>query len=291
MSRLLHDDTSREIGVAVLLGAGVSENIVCTLLDLFRQGRVKAIAFSRLVRQAEPDSIPQVLVERVLAALVDSADDEAFGVAIALAHDYFFDKKNPRSCDEALILHLLSADRFFRQNLETMTGFCWHAVAEGFCERFPGRDLELLSVILSHLEHLSSLRSPRSPSHIAEEIARTHPDEAWSRVSRLLESDETHSSGVASWLGDKFGFAEPSSAGAIRHFDPEMVMAWVLQNPEIRVRKLQHCLPKTFDEKEGGRLTSLFFRGLWRSRRSRGLPDGEFLVRWKDWSGKRLSCR
>jgi hypothetical protein len=37
-----------------------------------------------------------------------------------------------------------------------------------------------------------------------------------------------------------------------------MVMAWVLQNPDMRVRKLQRCLPKTLDEKDGGRLTRLF---------------------------------
>jgi hypothetical protein len=37
-----------------------------------------------------------------------------------------------------------------------------------------------------------------------------------------------------------------------------MMMAWVLQEPETRVRKLLRCLPKTLDEKDGGRLTRLF---------------------------------
>jgi len=77
VSRLLSDNMSREIGVAVLLRAGVSENIVRTLLDLFQQGRVRAIAFSRLAWQAEPNNIPP--------ALVHSADDEALRVAIELS--------------------------------------------------------------------------------------------------------------------------------------------------------------------------------------------------------------
>src|SRR5262249_5454606 len=70
MSRLLKDDTSRTLGVAVVLSAGVSENIIRLLLDLFRQGHVPAAAFSRLAWQAKTDNIPQVLVEEVLAALV-----------------------------------------------------------------------------------------------------------------------------------------------------------------------------------------------------------------------------
>jgi hypothetical protein len=128
ISRLLSDNTSREVGVAVLLRAGVSENIVRTLLDLFRHGGVQAVAFSRLPWQAEPDNVPQVLVEEVLAALIDSADDEALRVAISLVHFYFFDKKNPRSCDEALILRLLSAGQFFHRDLEPMTEYYWHSV-------------------------------------------------------------------------------------------------------------------------------------------------------------------
>jgi len=41
-----------------------------------------------------------------------------------------------------------------------------------------------------------------------------------------------------------------------------MIMAWVLQKPVTRVRKLLHCLPKTLDEKDGGKLTKLFLEAL-----------------------------
>jgi len=59
-------------------------------------------------------------------------------------------------------------------------------------------------------------------------------------------------------LGDEFGFDDRSQVDAIRHFDPDVIMAWVLQNPETRVRKLLRCLPKTLDAKDGGKLTKLF---------------------------------
>jgi hypothetical protein len=256
MSRLLEDNASREVGVAVLLRGGISENILRLLLNLFRQRQVQAAAFSRLAWQAKTDNISQVLVAEVLGALVHSAEDAALQVAIQLAHFYFFDKENPRACDEILVVRLLSADQFFSRELEIRTAYYWHVVADGFRERFPGCELELLSGILAHPEYLWRTRSSRGPGRMADVIVRAHPNEAWTIVSKLLESDETH--GLVSWLGDEFGFDDRSQVDAIRHFDPDVIMAWVLQNPETRVRKLLRCLPKTLDEKDGGKLTKLF---------------------------------
>ena len=85
-----------------------------------------------------------------------------------------------------------------------------------------------------------------------------HPDEAWPKVSRLLESDETHSY-ISSWLaGNEFGFEERSQGGAIRRFDPDTIIEWMLQSPETRAWKLLRCLPKTLDERDGGKITGSF---------------------------------
>jgi hypothetical protein len=254
--RLLYNDTSREVGVVVMLCTGVSEKIIRLLLDLFSQGSVNAIALSRIAWQSQRDNIPQVLVEEVLAALVNSADEEALGVAIQLAGFYFFDPKTPRSCDEAVVLRLLGAGQFFRGETQTRSAFSWHDVAEGFCQGFPEKELDLLSSILSHPEHLWRTRSSRGPGSMADAIVRAHPAEAWSIVSQLLESDEAES--IAAWLGDELGGDVRGQAGAIKYFDSESVMAWVLRNPAARARKLRCCLPKTLDEQDDGRLTRLF---------------------------------
>lgn len=92
-------------------------------------------------------------MEKVFAALVNSADEEALRMAIQLAHLYFFDNKKPRSYDEAPVFRLLSADQFFHREEGTLTVHYWHSVAKGFRERFPGRALELLGAIVSHPEH------------------------------------------------------------------------------------------------------------------------------------------
>jgi hypothetical protein len=242
--RLLEDGPSRKIGVEIVLRSGMSQNILRKLIELYRQGHIQAMAFSHLASwQAERDGIPQALIEEVIAALMNSPNNDALKVAIELTNYYFFDKKQPRSCDENTLFRLLTADGFFRRDSEQMTAHHWHSVAEGFRERFPTRDLELLSVILSHLEDASSIMS--YPSQVADEIARVHPIEAWSIVSKLLESDDRNSFWMLFWLGDENGFEERAVPGAIRFFDPEVVMAWVSRDPENRARRLIRCLPKT----------------------------------------------
>jgi hypothetical protein len=53
-------------------------------------------------------------------------------------------------------------------------------------------------------------------------------------------------------------------------------MAWVLQNPETRVRKLLRCLPKTLDEKDGGKLTKLFLEAFGEHENVAGSLIGHF---------------
>jgi hypothetical protein len=287
LSRLLYNDASREVGVAVLLCTGVSEKIIRLLLNLFRQGSVRAIAFSHLAWPSERDNIPRVLVEEVLAALVNSADEEALEVAIQLADFYFFDPKNPKSCDEGIVFRLLSADQFFRGETATRSAFSWHDVAEGFCQRFPGKEIALLSSILSHPEHLWRTGSSRGASSMADAIVRAHPGEAWSIVSQLLESDEAGS--IAAWLGDELGWDVRGQAGAIKYFDSDTVMAWVLRNPAGRARKLRCCLPKTLDEQDGGRLTRLFLEAFGDDEEVTDMLIGYFLT--GSWMGHESAHR
>ena len=211
VSRLLQDDTSRELGVAVVLEHASQRTSFVLLLDLFRQGHVQAVAFSRLAWQAEPDNIPQVLVEEVLATLVNSEEDKALRVAIQLAHRTSLTGRTPGSCDETLVFRLLSADQFFRQDPETMTEYDWHVVAEGFCETIPRARAR------AFVGHSFSPGAPmehtfiESPGSIADEIVRAHPDEAWSMVSSFWS--RTKRIALASWLGDEFGLRATASWG------------------------------------------------------------------------------
>ncbi len=258
IKRLLDDGSSRDIGVYIILRSGVSKNIIQKLIELYAQGLVNAVAFSRLAWQVKEDNIPHEQVEEVLDALTNSDDNDALKIAIELTDFYFFNREQPKFCAENLLFRLLTKDKFFDRKFENMTGHHWHVVARGFLDRFPGRDIELFSVIMSHLEDMPSLRSTSYPLQIADEIAKAHPDAAWSIISTLLGSDERGSYYLTAWLSEELEFEEDSHRGAISFFDPLVVMNWLLQDPKKRAQKILSCLPKTLDEAEGGKLTKLF---------------------------------
>ncbi|MEW6327063.1 MAG: hypothetical protein AB1487_05645 [Thermodesulfobacteriota bacterium] len=258
IKRLLDDGSSKDIGVDIIIRSGLSKNIIQRLIELSKRGLVNSIVFSRLAWQAKEDNIPQELVEEVLTVLTTSSDNDALRIAIELTHYYFFNREQPRSCDENLLFRLLTNDKFFDRDYENMTGSHWYVIASGFRDRFPGRDIELFSVIMSHLEVMSSLRSSSYPLRIADEIAKVHPDATWSIISTLLDTKERISFYLTSWLGNELGFEEHSQPGAISFFDPQIVMNWALQDSKKRAWRLIRCLPKTLNEAEGGKLTKLF---------------------------------
>lgn len=249
---LLNDTASRELGTNVVFSSGLSDDILARLLELYRGGLTNAAAFSRLAWQAASDDIPQEQVTEVLIALIDALSEDAVRIAIELADYYFFDKKNPRTCNEDILFRLITVESYFEHNVDTMTGHHWASVTRNFRQRFPARDLELLEIILKHLNDMH-----RDPSHIAEEIAKDHPVESWSIVRALLDTDDDHF-WVIAWLGDRIAFGEDPPNGAIQYFDPASVMAWVADNPEPNAWRLLRCLPKTLDVNEGGKLTQLF---------------------------------
>jgi hypothetical protein len=283
IKRLLDDTPSRGIGVEIILRSGVSTTIIRKLIDLYAQGLVKSVAFSRLAWQTKEDTLPQELIEQVLNVLVNSPDGDAIRIAIELTDYYFFNREQPKSCPENLLFRLLTNDKFFDQNHETMRGYHWHVVARGFRNRFPTRDIELFSAIMSHLKDMSLLRSTNYPLQIADEIAKAHPDETWAIISSMLESNEIGYYYLTSWLGDEFGFEEHAKPGTINLFDPDIVMNWILQDPQKRAWKLIHCLPKTLDEDEGGKLTKLFLETFGDDKELSGSLIGHF---WTGgWSG------
>ncbi|HVO66300.1 MAG TPA: hypothetical protein VMT12_07455 [Syntrophales bacterium] len=226
--RLLDDSSSRDIGVDLILRSGVSKNLIQKLIELSKQGVVNSEVFSQLAWQSKEDDIPPELMEEALNVLVISPDAAALRVAIELTDYYFFNREQPKFCDENLLFRLLTKEKFFDRKFKNIKGYHWYVVAKGFLHRFPERSIEIFSVVMSHLEDMSSLRSNNYPLQIADEIAKAHPNETWAIISSMLESDEMNSHYLTSWLGDEFTFEDHAQSGVIILFDPKIVMNWVL---------------------------------------------------------------
>ncbi len=255
---LLRSDHLKLVGVEVIVRSGISEQIIQELIKLYRNGKVSSNAFGRLGLFADDDNVSQETVERVLSLLVDQPDDNSFPLAIELADHYFIQNKLKRHYPEQLFFRLLIANEIFKKDSDTMIGYHWHNIAKDFIDKYPARDMELFSIILANMHNLSGLREMSYPSQIADQIARVHPAEAWEIVTKYLENDDENGYYVLSWLSEGFSFGDEYKGGAIRFYDPEVVMAWVAKQPEERVSFIRNCLPKTLDTEDGGILTRLY---------------------------------
>jgi hypothetical protein len=257
VKELLGSETTKTLGVTVALYSGRSESILGTLLELFHSGVIEASAFSGFGLEARKATFPPDLVERILTALVNNGSEQSLQVAIDLAEYYFFDKEEPRSCDEGLLFKLITHPYFFKRDKNEHHHYAWYEVTKGFRRRFPNRDVDVFNVILSSGNDLG-IRHSNYPAQIADAIARDHPDDAWAIVSRKLELNDQRSVWLQIWVGGGVSFGDAKFAGPVTVFNPESVMGWVRENPEERAQRLLPCLPKTLDENRGGKLTRLF---------------------------------
>jgi hypothetical protein len=257
IQELLGSERTRALGITVVRYSGRSEPVLRTLLEMFGSTAVDASVFNALAWEAPKVGFPPELIEEVFEALVSANNEESLRVAIDLADHYFFAKDQPRSCDEQLLLKLITAPYFFRRDNNEHHHYAWYRVTKGFRKRFPHRDIELFKAILLSGNNLG-IRHSNYPARIADAIAHDHPGDAWAIISRGLESDEKRSVWLEMWLGEEFGFGDDKVIGPIAAFDPESVVVWVMENPTRRARKVLRCLPKTLDENEGGKLTRLF---------------------------------
>jgi hypothetical protein len=257
VQELLRSERTRALGITIVLYSGRSESVLRMLLQMFRSNAVDASVFNGLAWEAPKAAFPPDMVEEVLQALVNTNNEQSLRVAIDLADYYFFNKEDPRSCDEQLLFNLVTAAYFFRRDNNEHHHYAWYRVTKGFRERFPHRDIEVFKAILSSGNDLG-IRHSNYPAQIADAIARDHPADAWAIISKNLESEEERSVWLEMWLGEAFSFDNDKFVGPITAFDPESVIAWVMEKPAKRTRKLLRCLPKTLDEDRGGKLTRLF---------------------------------
>ena len=174
VQELLASERTRALGITVVLYSGWSESVLGTLLQMFRSKAVDASVFNGFGWEAPKAGFPPQIIEDVLQALVGADNEQSLRVAIDLAHYYFFNKKDPHSCDEHLVFQLITAPSFFRRDHSEHHDYAWYQVTKGFRERFPHRDIEILKTILSSENELAS-RHSNYPTQVADAIAHDHP--------------------------------------------------------------------------------------------------------------------
>jgi len=189
---------------------------------------------------------------------VESGEKDGLLIAVDLSCYSFFKPEKPRSCNEDVLFKLITAEVFFGSDKNCVTNYGWLQLAKGFLSRFPGRAMQLFRIILSRIGDLPTIREMSYPTQVADLIVRDHPDESWAIISKALESKAERAGALDYWLGDDRGFGEDQHNGIIRLFDPQAVIQWASQDPDLRTQLILSYLPKTLDDEQGGRLTREF---------------------------------
>ena len=252
---LLDEPDLQIVAVNATFRSGISPKVVEKLLALYLSQRIKARAFGRIGLLATQSGIPQSLIDETIRALIDRDEDEDIDVGIELTDQYYC--RDERPFPNPQTRELIAAAVELESNRNTMRDYYLHRIVKRYRAQYPAEDLQLLASLLSNFDSLSRLRGRYDLSLIADEIVRTHPSEAWSIIQAAIESQPDAAYGIVMWLGDS-SLAHQGTPGAMRLLNAEDIIQWARGKPEERVRLIYNGLPKTLDEKAGGRVTQLF---------------------------------
>ena len=254
---VLQSESLRSIGVDLVFRTGASEKIVNELVLLYRDKKVPSHAFTRFGLFSGEDRLSREAIVHVLEALSEHPDERALTLMVEIADHYFCENKEPISTSKGLIFNIITIDDYCKRTNQHMQGYHWERVVNSFRKQFPDKDLELFEHIITRLD--SSIRQTDYACRVADDIAKSNPDNCWDILSKFLDKvKEEYSWYMLSWLGDEIEFGEREKPGAIRFFASHRIMDWVKKNPKKRIPLIARCLPKSFDLEHGGELTRLF---------------------------------
>jgi len=253
---LLSNQVTRNIAIDCIWRSGFTESLLREMLTLLKEGELDSTAFSRFAFRQEKDNVTNNLFQEVIYTLLEYSDNTCASICTQLVQDFYFGKDSSESFPEELIFKVLTTITT-EDKSDTMYGYYWHNVAEGFLKRYPNRSIDLLDVILRNMGNIHHYHCSSYIENIAGKIVLEHPLEAWRISSELLISETKNRYEIIHWLSDT-GFENSPKKGAINYMAMEEVISWIKEDIEQRRHLIQQTLPKTLEQEKGGRLTKLF---------------------------------
>jgi hypothetical protein len=255
---LLFNDEFKEIAGQLIWWTGVNDNVLRQMLGAFAKGILKPNDFTILQFRQNVKNLEHSLIEEALFVLSKSDKEGALFVALEIAASLYTDKSVTRQMPKEPVFELLTKPDFFTDSLDTMQGYYWGELAKKYIDTYPEQDLELFTLIMTHLENwrIMSLKSTSAFHSIAERIAKEKPAETWEIVHNLLvDLDTDLAYGILHWLEDERDFGEGPGIRPLTYFPVESVLAWVDGEPETRAPAITRATPKTLNKKGDGRIT------------------------------------
>ena len=200
--RLLHNETTRDIAVDSI--SKLTEAVIRELLALLKSGQLAPAAFT----SKRLTDLSENLFQQIIIALLDHVEDTSSNIfCVQHVYNYYFGKDSIGDFPEDLIFKvLISIPSEFHQN--SMYGFYWGKIAQGFIGKYPHRKMDLFKEITSDTKRLSRYCYSGDIGKLANDIVKDHPQETWKIISGLLISESEKHYELVFWLKGGIGFED-----------------------------------------------------------------------------------
>ena len=255
LRRLLNNEATRKIAINCMRHSGFTELIMQDMLALLKNLQLSAGDLEGFAFMKDTKDIADSLFQQFIMTLLALDDDTSIKICTEAVHRYYFSEAAKGEFPEDLIFEILSkAPSDYRR--DQMYGYYWEKIAKEFLREHPHRNTELFNIILRDGGRISHYGNARYKAELADDIVKNHPNESWTFISELLETEPNKRHLLISWLGDS-GIGDTRKYGTIRNMPAEVIIDWVKADSNNRCWLIQGFLPKTLD-KTDGQLTRLF---------------------------------
>ena len=236
--------------IVATIQSGVSQAMMPKFVKLAKTA--PPALFVHIGYQADEPALRPDEVEALLRSLLHNKSPTAASVAIGIGL-YWFGKPSGPWCSERLHWKLVTDHRLFgdnaRQNFHQ-----WETMAKAFRERFPNREINLLTALLNPKKRLQTYATASETFGVLGAICAAKPEESWEIVAAALKG-KSHAWTVSHWLGG--GMRDDASPTPIEAFSAARVFNWIDKSPRERIVRALDFIPKTLTSPSGD-LTAAF---------------------------------
>lgn len=236
--------------IAAAVSSGVSNAMMPVLAKIAKTA--PPALFAHIGYQSQQAALDPTDVEGLLYKLLRNTSPMAATVALDIA-SYWFGKSTGPQCAEQLHWHLITDHRLFGDHMRS-SSHQWVTMANAFRKRFPDRQVDLLSKLLTRKKKRASYTAESETFGVLREICAANPDQSWSVVAAALD-EPSHSWTISHWLGG--GMRDGNAPTPIEAFSTERIFEWIDDSPHERLASAVDFMPKTLAS-PGGDLTAAF---------------------------------
>jgi len=222
--------------------------------ELYLGKKLPSTAFSEFSLRLASQKISEAAFKSMIETLLSRVDDSSAQSVVVLVYGYYFNNNKAKILPQDLVYRVLTCKVNENQQHHAMYSYYFYQIGEEYIAQYPGHALKLLEELLNNFSSWRLNRGRHNIGELTEKIVKEKPEESWRIISRYLENDDTRCFQIIHWLGGPFKGREGNDP--ICHIPAESIIEWIKIDPENRIWKISHALPKTLETESG--LTNIF---------------------------------